>query len=118
MSSAAVLALSSHAAPVLAQTVAEFYKGKQIRGIIRSSGSYDLYTRLLGILTAGTSDTDAIDAARAVVGFEVEPSSVKDAEEDLVPVKPLAAKHPAELHARQAAKLLAHKRAETFVRHQ
>lgn len=29
-------------------SVAEFYKGKQIRGIIRSSGSYDLYTRLLG----------------------------------------------------------------------
>ena len=28
--------------------VAEFYKGKRIQGIIRSSGSYDLYTRLLG----------------------------------------------------------------------
>ena len=29
-------------------SVAEFYKGKRIQGIIRSSGSYDLYTRLLG----------------------------------------------------------------------
>ena len=30
------------------ESVAEFYKGKQIRGIIRSSGSYDVLTRLLG----------------------------------------------------------------------
>lgn len=45
---AAVMAAASLVTPALAETVAEFYKGKQVRGIIRSSGSYDLYTRLLG----------------------------------------------------------------------
>src|SRR5437660_7415401 len=37
------------AAPALADPVADFYKGKQIRFIIRSNvgGTYDLYARLL-----------------------------------------------------------------------
>ena len=47
----AIVALVAFAAtPVVADPVADFYKGKQIRFIIRSSvgGTYDLYARLLG----------------------------------------------------------------------
>jgi tripartite-type tricarboxylate transporter receptor subunit TctC len=44
------LLVSCLATPVFADPVADFYKGKQIRFIIRSSvgGTYDLYARLLG----------------------------------------------------------------------
>lgn len=48
VASAAISVASVPQANAASDSVAEFYKGKQIRGIIRSSGSYDLYTRLLG----------------------------------------------------------------------
>ena len=46
---AVLLMLACAATPVLADPIAEFYKGKQIRFIIRSGvgGTYDLYGRLL-----------------------------------------------------------------------
>jgi tripartite-type tricarboxylate transporter receptor subunit TctC len=47
---AAALVLAFAAAPLRADPVADFYKGKQIRFIIRAGvgGTYDLYARLLG----------------------------------------------------------------------
>jgi tripartite-type tricarboxylate transporter receptor subunit TctC len=45
-----LLVLASSAAPVLADPVEDFYKGKQIKFIIRSGvgGGYDIYARALG----------------------------------------------------------------------
>lgn len=45
---AATVLVAGPPAQAASDGVAEFYKGKRIQGIIRSSGSYDLYTRLLG----------------------------------------------------------------------
>ena len=45
---AAAIVLAAPPVHAASDGVAEFYKGKRIQGIIRSSGSYDLYTRLLG----------------------------------------------------------------------
>jgi tripartite-type tricarboxylate transporter receptor subunit TctC len=47
---AACLVIASVATPAFADPIADFYKGKQIRFIIRSNvgGTYDLYARLLG----------------------------------------------------------------------
>lgn len=45
-----ILAVTAHASPARAETVEQFYTGKQIRFIIRSKpgGGYDQYARLLG----------------------------------------------------------------------
>jgi tripartite-type tricarboxylate transporter receptor subunit TctC len=49
LASVAIAAVAAQASPAVADPVADFYKGKQIRVVIRAApgGNYDLYSRLL-----------------------------------------------------------------------